>query len=57
MNQPVTRPERISAVDLDDAVKAGVERAEQVDELTKDDLDNTTGGLPGKFYQIEPDIF
>ncbi len=56
MNQPVSRPERVDPADLDDAVKAGVERAEQVNELTKDDLDQANGGVvPGKYWSPDPD--
>jgi hypothetical protein len=40
-----TKPERVAPTELDEAVKEGVERAEQTNELTKDDLDNAAGGI------------
>ena len=54
-NKPVTRPERVAIVDLDDAIKASVERAEQVTELSKDALESTNAGTrpPGLISPIK----
>ena len=49
MNKQDTRPTCIALADLDDVVRAGVDRAQQVHELTKDDLNALTGGaIPGR---------
>ena len=45
MKNPVSRPERVALADLDDAIKASVERAEQATELSKDALESTNGGV------------
>ncbi len=48
MTNPVTRPDRVSPADLDEAIQTGVERAEEADELSGDELDNAAGGItPG----------
>jgi hypothetical protein len=56
----MSKPEHVSPANLDDAVKAGVERAEQANELTQDDLDSAAGGIspPGRIDMspyAEPD--
>ena len=49
MNKQDTRPTCVALTDLDDVVRAGVDRALQVNELTKDDLNDLTGGaIPGR---------
>jgi hypothetical protein len=40
----MNKPEHVSPANSDEAVKAGVERAEQTNELTQDDLDGAAGG-------------
>ncbi len=57
MTKPVTRPDRVSPADLDEAVKAGVERAEQADELSTDELDDVDGGaIAGRFYEVPREL-
>lgn len=57
MTKPVNRPERVAPADFDEAVKAGIERAEQAKELSKDDLGNAAGGIvpvtPGRI-SVDP---
>ena len=49
MNKPANRPGRVADEDLDKAVKEGVERADETNELSNDDLGDVNGGLvPGK---------
>lgn len=49
MTTPVTRPLCVALADLDDAIQASVDRAQQTRELTKDDLNDMNGGaIPGR---------
>jgi hypothetical protein len=41
----MTKPERVAPADLDEAIKEGIERAEESNELTQDDLDGAAGGI------------
>ena len=55
MNKPVNRPERVEAEDLEDVLDAAIERAEQTNELSKDELGNVNGaiGPAGATYVIK----
>lgn len=41
----MSKPDRVSPADLDEAVKEGIERAEQTNELSQGDLDHAAGGI------------
>ncbi len=56
MNKPVNRPGRVAPSDLDTAIEQGVERADQVNELSNDELNGVNGGIitPGKVSLPDP---